>query len=90
MFSQFLMLIVDRNAGVIDSLRLSKQLTDGNKVTLFVISLLGFLLMMAGVLALCVGALVAGAFLTLLRPVVYLLLSGQPTASPIQQTPMIS
>ena len=40
MLSQFLYAIVDRNMGAMDSLRFSKNVTTGNKLTLFLIGLL--------------------------------------------------
>jgi len=47
MFSQFQCLIVDRNAGAVESLSLSRQITSGNKLTLFVALLLVGLLVIA-------------------------------------------
>ena len=80
MFSQFWYVIVDRNAGIIESLGLSKRLTDGNKVTLLGIYLLVFLINLGGLLACCIGLLFTASFTTLLGAVIYLALTGQPTA----------
>ncbi len=80
MFSQFLFLIVDRNAGIIDSLGLSKRLTDGNKLTLLGVYLLTLLINIGGVLACCIGIFFTAPFTAVLSAVVYLALTGQPTA----------
>ena len=40
MFSQFINIMIDRQVGVIDALRLSMQVTEGNKLTLFLLGLL--------------------------------------------------
>ena len=81
MFSQFFYLILDRNLGVFDSLSLSKQLTSGNKLTMLVISVAAFMLGCLLVLLTCgLGAIGVIPFFALLRPVMYLAMTGQPTA----------
>ena len=80
MFSQFYFLILDRNVGIMDSLNISKQITTGNKLTLFLIGLVEIGLAVLGLLACCVGLLAVVPFLTLLAPVTYLVMTGQPTA----------
>ena len=63
MYSQIQVLIVDRGLGSLDSLRTSQEITNGNKLTLFVIWLLMMVLGMVagilGLLALCVGIIPA-------------------------------
>jgi len=47
--------IVEKNLGVIDSLKYSLEITKGNGLSIFGLSLLGFLIVLAGILALFVG-----------------------------------
>jgi uncharacterized membrane protein/DNA-directed RNA polymerase subunit RPC12/RpoP len=84
MFSQFLYLIVDRNVGVMDSLNLSKEITRGNKATLFAIGLLLGLLFVAAIIPCLLGLLVWIPFSSLMPAVIYLLMIGQPTADQMQ------
>ncbi len=78
MFSQFLFLIVDRNAGVFDSLAMSRELTRGNKMTLLVVFLAAVLVGIAVVIAtLGLAVLVVGPCLMLLPSVVYLAMIGE-------------
>lgn len=64
-FSQFGAAIVDKDMGAIESLKYSARLTEGNKMNLFGLFVLCFLVVLAGILALLVGLLAA-------LPVVYL------------------
>jgi hypothetical protein len=80
MFSQYYYLILDRNVGIMDSLGISKEITTGNKLTLFAIGVVSVLLAFAGLLACCVGLLAVVPFLSLLAPVTYLAMTGQRTA----------
>ncbi len=86
MFSQFLYLIVDRNVGVIDSLKLSSQITSGNKLTLFAIGLVLFGLGILAILPCFLGLIVLVPFSMLLHAVMYLSMSGQPTAEQAPQS----
>jgi phage FluMu protein Com len=88
MFSQYKYLIIDQNLGVIDSLSRSKELTDGNKGTLFLLALVAIGLEIAGMLALCVGVIPVIPFLSLMSAVTYLAMTGQPTADQLQERPM--
>jgi uncharacterized membrane protein len=74
---QFFYLVVDRNAGPMDSIQLSWQLTRHRAGTIVVILLLGFVLTLAGVLALCVGLIFTLPLNSLLQVVTYLALSEQ-------------
>ena len=80
MFSQYAFLIVDRNAEIIESLTLSKEITTGNKLTMLVLGILAVLIMFAGLFVCCVGMLVSAAYIMVLWSVAYLAMSGQPTA----------
>lgn len=64
-FSQFGAAIVDKDMGAIESLQYSSRLTEGNKMNLFGLFVLCFLVVLAGILALLVGLIAA-------LPVVYL------------------
>jgi hypothetical protein len=86
MFSQFQFLIVDRNADAMGSLGLSRQITNGNKLTLFVSYLLIGLLAIAGLLTCGIGLLFGvGPFAALLLAMFYLAMSGQTTADQLRQ-----
>ena len=73
---QFLFLIIDRDAGFFDSLRSSWALTRGRAGMVMVVFLAQFTVMLAGILAFCVGAIFAWPLASLLRVVLYLGLAG--------------
>ena len=86
MFCQFQYLIVDRNAGVVESLSLSRQITSGNKLTLFggfvLIALLAFV---TGLPTCGIGVLFGvGPYAALLMAMFYLAMSGQTTADQLR------
>ncbi len=87
--SQFYYLILDRNVGVIDSLKMSKELTEGNKLTLLCISLLSALIMLAALIPCGLGLLVAVPYFTLMQPTIYLIITSQPTARQIHAGPAL-
>ena len=77
MFSQFYYLILDRNAGITESLRVSKEITSGNKLMIFAIGLVAGLA--GGVLVLltcCIGILAVAPYMALLGAVMYLAMTG--------------
>jgi hypothetical protein len=80
MFMPFIFVIVDRNAGVMESLDIARQITTGNKSTLFLIGLLTLVLFIPVVLTCFIGYLIWAPFCALLWAVAYLQMSGQPTA----------
>jgi phage FluMu protein Com len=81
MFSQFYYLILDQNAGITDSLRMSKDLMEGNKLTLLLINLAaGSLGALAAILTCGLGLLVVAPYLALMHAVIYLTVTGQRTA----------
>ncbi len=82
-FSQYYFLILDGRTGILDSLTLSREIMVGNKLILLAIWVLMGLLMIAGFLACCVGAFVSGSFVRLMQAVIYLAITGQPTAAEI-------
>jgi uncharacterized membrane protein len=83
--SQFYYLVIDRNAGPIESIQLSWQLTRHRAGTIVVIYLLGIVLNLAGFLALCVGLIFTLPLNSLLQAARYLALIG--TAKPVQEAP---
>jgi uncharacterized membrane protein len=75
--------VVDRGVGGVDALKQSWNLTQGHKGTLFVFAVLAFLVMLAGVLACCVGAiLVSGPVLGIATAYIYLKLRGEEPSLP--------
>ncbi len=89
MFSQYYYLILDRDLDVLESLSVSRELMVGNKLMLFAIGVVAFLLMVAGLLACCVGVLAVMPYGALLAPVIDRASSGQPIANfgPAAPTP---
>ena len=80
--SQYYYLIIDRDAGIMESLRLSLEVTRGNAGNLFVIGFVTGLINLAGLLACGVGLIFTIPFTVLVFPVTYLALTGQPIADP--------
>jgi hypothetical protein len=80
--SQFFYLIIDRDASILDSLRISYEITRGKAGMIFVIYLLTGALNFAGALACLIGMIFTLPFGVLLLIVTYLALTGQPTADP--------
>ncbi|HEV7222524.1 MAG TPA: hypothetical protein VGN42_07470 [Pirellulales bacterium] len=80
-FMQYFYLIVDRDLGAIESLTASREITQGNKLSIFAVGLIGGALYLAGALVCCVGAIFTGPYVVLSFTVMYLLMSGgQPAA----------
>ena len=80
MFSQYYYLILDRDAGITESLSMSKDIMVGNKLTLFLINLLLFLIVIVSIIPCGLGLLAAAPFAALIKPIVYLAVTGQATA----------
>ena len=86
MFTPVFYVIVDRNVGVMEALGISRQITTGNKLTIFLIGLLIFLLFIPVIVTCGLGYLVWAPFVTLLWAVIYLQMTGQPTADQFGQS----
>jgi len=85
MFSQFFLLILDQNLGVMDSLNTSNEITKGNKVTLLVIGLVvGILGTVFAVFTCGLGIIAVIPFGALLSTVIYLMMTGQRTADQLR------
>jgi phage FluMu protein Com len=84
MFWQCLYLIVDRNVGVMESLNLSREITRGNKATMFLAFLAMAGLMILGAIPCFLGWFVAFPYSMVLYAVMYLSMTGQPTAEQLR------
>ena len=81
--SQYYYLVIDRDAGIMESLRLSLEVTRGNAGNIGAIGFATGLINLAGLLACGVGLLFTIPFTYLLFSVTYLALTGQPIADPL-------
>lgn len=82
MFFPCTWLVLDRNLGVMDSFNEAKEITNGNKMTLFVLWLLaGLGAGLVNALTCGLGGLVTGPFMGLMSAVAYLRMTGQPLAN---------
>ena len=75
-------LVVDRRLGAIQSISASWRATKGHKGTLFLLALLCFVVAMLGMLAFCVGYLVAMPICMIAFTYVYLKLTGEEPVLP--------
>jgi len=90
MFFPCTWLVIDRNLGTMEALDQARQLTNGNKLTLFLVFLLYALVaMVVGTITCGLGGFVTGPFGGLLAAVCYLRMSGQPLAGPSQNAPIV-
>ena len=80
MFSQAYFLIIERNVGVLESLQLSRQITEGNKFNLFLLGLVMVVIFIVSAIPCGLGLFVSVPFSILLGPVIYLRMTGQPVA----------
>lgn len=74
-------LVVDRNPGIADTIRLLFGITRGNRFALILAALLNVAIMFIGFLALCVGAIVAIPLTYMVWTVAYLMMTGQRVAT---------
>ena len=81
-FSQFYYLILDRDVGVVDAFRMSKELMEGNKAMLLLVMFLSFLITVVAMLPCLLGLLVAAPFFALMHAVIYLTITGQAMVEP--------
>ncbi len=83
MFSQAFCILVDQNAGAIDSLRMSAQATRGNKLTLFALGLVTMMIVAMVTLFTClVGYFFVAPFASVVYVTAYLGMTGQGVAVP--------
>lgn len=80
------MFLVDRNTGVVESMKLSDQFMVNNKLNMFLaLIVLGFGAMIIGICTCFLGFLAAPAFMALFTSVAYLLITGQALLVPSRQ-----
>ncbi|KFN41034.1 DUF4339 domain-containing protein [Arenimonas oryziterrae] len=92
-YGQFLTAIVDRDLGVIAAFEYSSTLTENSRVNLFVLALLSFLIVMAGMLACFIGLIFAGPVVWLAGIVAYRWMQYGSDAvrdQPGTETPMLA
>jgi hypothetical protein len=92
-FGFYIYAMVDRDLGVFDSLRYSSSITTRNRLNLFGLSVFVFLIILAGVVALCVGLIFAIPVASLAWAVAYRWMQYGYLAAedhPGTQTPMLS
>jgi len=78
MFGQYGYVIVDKDVGVADSLRISRAITSGNKTTLEALScVVGVLFFLVGGLTCGLGLIVVIPYVVLVPAVAYLRMTGQ-------------
>lgn len=70
-------LVVDNKAPVMESFSMAARITEGNKLTTFVLWMLSVGIMILGVLALCIGVLFAAPLVSMLFATAYLMMSNQ-------------
>jgi hypothetical protein len=81
MFWPYAYVIIDRNAGIMESFEIAQAITKGNRLTTLAICVVCFIASIPIVLLTCgLGALAVGPFWSLLTPIMFLASSGQPTA----------
>lgn len=70
-FGMFTWAIVDRDMGILEAFSFSSRITRGNRMTLFLLTLISFALLVAGALPLLLGLLFTGPVVVLLKAVAY-------------------
>ncbi|MGE0534008.1 MAG: hypothetical protein AB7O68_03480 [Pirellulales bacterium] len=83
--SQYILVIVDQDSGVIESFRTSWSIMRGNRLSFFALALSASLLGICGVLACLVGALITMPFFYFVISLAYLVMTGQPTAESLHR-----
>jgi|GEM_PF-5086408 len=69
--------VIDKGMGPIESLKASRNITKGNRWTIFFVMLVSILIVIAGILALVVGLLVAVPVIMQVYAAMYLMLEGE-------------
>lgn len=70
-------LIIDDQCGALEAFGKAREITNGNKGTVFTLWLAAFGILLLGFLALCVGVLVATPFISLIFATAYAMMAGQ-------------
>ncbi|MCB9585557.1 MAG: hypothetical protein H6718_09170 [Polyangiaceae bacterium] len=74
--------VIDHRMGPVEGLKKSWEVTNGHKANLFVFSLLGGLVVLAGCFACLVGAFAGQAVVGVATAIIFLRLTGEQTAAP--------
>lgn len=86
-YYQYYFLIPDKGLGAIEALGVSRQITRGNRLTLFGLYLLAMVPVLASVLLCCIPFLFTIPFIVLTTTVVYLKMAGQVTGDELLLQP---
>lgn len=81
MFAPFFYVLIDEDSPGIDCLWRAKEVTEGNKLSYFVILLACMGINLLGVMALCIGLIFTAPLTTLISAVAYCKMTGQRTAA---------
>jgi len=79
--SQSFPLILDRDMGAVEAMKKSIEVTAGNRISLFVIMLLGGLMLMAGYMCCFLPLIFIAPYISMLYAVAYLQMTGQAVAA---------
>lgn len=80
MFFPYNLYLVDQDTGIIASLEGARRVTEGNRLTIFVLMLIATGINFLGVLACCVGVLFTGSWTALMSAVAYQMATGRSVA----------
>lgn len=69
--------VADADMGPIDAMKASWEATNGSKGKLFLLGIVGFLIVLVGIIACCIGAIPAAAIVTLANAIVFIRISGR-------------
>ena len=75
-------LVLDGRSSVFESFALAYNITEGNRVTTFLLWLLSVAVIIIGLMALCVGVIFAAPLVAMLWATAYLMMSGQLSTTP--------
>lgn len=80
MFWPYVFVLIDENPGGVDCLWRSKEITQGNWGSVFILALVWFALILLGYMALCLGVIFTMPLASLMFAVAYCHMTGQRTA----------
>jgi uncharacterized membrane protein/DNA-directed RNA polymerase subunit M/transcription elongation factor TFIIS len=80
MFWPAQMLLIDRDLSIMESLSQAKEITEGNKFSLFVLFLVAIGISVLSNMVVAIGGIIAIPMVTLMMHVTYIKMSGQATA----------
>ena len=75
-------LVLDGRSSVFESFALAYNITEGNRVTTFLLWLLSIAVIILGLMAACIGVIFAAPLVVMLWATAYLMMSGQLSATP--------